>query len=90
MATPDDLSATAARYDRFARREAPGRSELYRGWAQRIATEPDLTAVVAGIPVAHRQPPLVFAVMRLLGAPEATGEAWAGWLRGHAAAVQAE
>ncbi|MFT4211681.1 MAG: DUF2332 domain-containing protein, partial [Microbacterium sp.] len=90
VATPEDLSATAARYDRFAGREAPGRSELYRAWAQRIATEPDLTAVVAGIPATHRQPPLVFAVMRLLGAPEATDEAWAIWLREHGAAVHAE
>lgn len=83
VASPEDVAATAARYERFATHEAPGRSELYRAWAAEIAARPELTALVATIPAAHRQPPLVFAVMRLLGAPERSGQAWTSWLVAH-------
>ncbi len=90
MATVDDLAATAARYERFAVHEAPGRSELYRSWATRIATEPELTAIIADIPAAHRQPPLVFAVMRVLGAPEQNDDPWSSWVSGHASLLVTE
>lgn len=90
VAGPDDITAVAARYLRFARDEAPGRSGLYADWGAQVAEHPALTSVVARIPPAHRQPPLVFAVSRLLGAPEAAGLAWREWMLAHADVLVAE
>ncbi|MDL9981094.1 DUF2332 domain-containing protein [Microbacterium candidum] len=84
----DEQAAVAERYARFARDEAPGRSALYAEWASAVASDPALAAVLARIAAAHRQPPLVFAVTRLLGAPE-SGE-WPSWLLAHADEVVAE
>lgn len=88
-----DAATTAGvvhRYDRFAREEAPGRSELYAAWARGVAADPAVAAVLARIPETRRQPPLVFAVTRMLGAPEGRFEEWAEWLHAHADAVVAE
>lgn len=82
-----EVDAVAERYARFARDEAPGRSALYAAWAAAVASDPALAAVLARIPATRRQPPLVFAVTRLLGAPEADTTAWPGWLLAHADAV---
>ena len=60
--------AVQQRFARFARDEAPGRSALYEEWAGGIATDPEVQEVLARIPENRRQPPLVFAVARLLGA----------------------
>jgi hypothetical protein len=79
-----------ARYRRFAEIEAPGRSDLYADWAAGIVADPALRSVLARIPETHRQPPLVFAVTRLLGAPEEPYPAWAPWVIAHAEAVVAE
>ncbi|WP_345799843.1 DUF2332 domain-containing protein [Microbacterium sp. AZCO] len=78
------------RYARFARDEAPGRSALYEKWAAGIARDAETAALVARIPATRRQPPLVFALTRLLGAPLAAYEAWAAWLAGHIDDVVAE
>jgi hypothetical protein len=86
----DAASAVAARYARFATEEAPGRSALYAEWAAGVAGDPASAQILAGIPETHRQPPLVFAVTRLLGAPEQEYAAWASWLRAHAVEVVAE
>ncbi len=83
------LAAVSERYDRFARREAPGRSELYGAWAAGVAADPETAAVLARIPETRRQPPLVFAVTRLLGAPEEPYPIWRRWLHAHADAVVA-
>lgn len=83
-------AAVEARYRRFAEHEAPGRSALYEEWAGGVAGDPEIQAVLARIPDTHRQPPLVFAVTRLLGAPERDYATWAAWLRAHADAVVAE
>lgn len=90
MSEPDAEAAVAERYARFARDEAPGRSARYAEWAAGTATDPAAIAVLARIPLAHRQPPLVFAVTRLLGAPDAPYPQWAAWLTAHADAVVAE
>lgn len=82
--------AVARRYERFARDEAPGRSALYADWARGVAGDPEVAAILARIPEDRRQPPLVFAVTRMLGAPEGRFDDWADWLRGHADAVVAE
>ncbi len=78
------------RYLRFARDEAPGRSELYRRWAQGVADDPDAQAVIARVPETRRQPPLVFAVTRMLGAPLAAFECWREFLLAHADEVVSE
>ena len=80
----------AERYARFSRDEAPGRSALYADWSAGVATDQDVLAILARIPAAHRQPPLVFAITRLLGAPEAGYRLWASWVQAHADDVVAE
>lgn len=75
------------RYARFARDEAGGRSALYQEWARGIAEDAATAAILARIPSTRRQPPLVFAVTRLLGAPEEGFAVWARWLAAHADAV---
>ena len=80
----------ADRYGRFARDEAPGRSALYAEWAAGVASDPPVAALLGRIAATHRQPPLVFAVTRMLGAPEASYRTWAEWLLAHADAVVAE
>ena len=54
------------RYARFARDEAPGRSALYEEWAAGVAADgtPPRSSRASRT---RRQPPLVFAVTRLLG-----------------------
>jgi len=84
------VSAVAERYARFAREEAPGRSELYAAWADGVARDAAVQAVLARIPAAHRQPPLVFAVSRMLGAEEAGYPRWAAWVTAHADDLVAE
>lgn len=86
----DDVAKVRARYARFAVDEAPGRSDLYAGWASGVAGDPGLAALLARVPETHRQPPLVFAVTRLLGASEDPYPTWAQWVREHADEVVAE
>jgi hypothetical protein len=90
MDAMSEMDAVAERYARFARDEAPGRSALYAEWAAAVASDAALAAVLARIPATRRQPPLVFAVTRLLGAPEADATAWSNWVLAHADAVVAE
>ncbi len=86
----DAAAEVADRYGRFARDEAPGRSELYAEWATGAAADRGMTALLGRIPATHRQPPLVFAVTRMLGAPEGPYSEWAEWVAAHADAVVAE
>ena len=51
---------------------------------------PRCRAILARIPETHRQPPLVFAVTRMLGAPRGRFASWAEWLAAHADEVVAE
>ncbi|MEV4689120.1 DUF2332 domain-containing protein [Microbacterium sp. LWH3-1.2] len=85
----DETDAVVERYARFARDEAPDRSALYAEWADGVAADALLAALLARIPATRRQPPLVFAVTRMLGAPEDAFPAWAEWLREHADEVVA-
>ncbi|MFT4214427.1 MAG: DUF2332 domain-containing protein [Microbacterium sp.] len=92
-----DAETVAARYARFARDEAPGRCEQYARWAVGVASDPAAQRVLERIPPAHRQPPLVFAVTRLLGvAGDADAvdpvpyAAWRDGLLTHAEVVVAE
>jgi hypothetical protein len=92
-AAAESAAVTAAvkeRYARFARDEAPGRSELYTEWAAGVAADSDVAAILGRVPAASRQPPLVFAVSRMLGAPERGYRAWAQWVDAHAGELVAE
>ena len=84
------VEAVRQRYARFAREEAPGRSAIYQEWAAGVAADPAVAGILARIPETRRQPPLVFAVTRLLGAPVGPFAPWAAWLGQHAADVEAE
>ncbi|MER7796234.1 DUF2332 domain-containing protein [Microbacterium sp. NPDC096154] len=86
----NDPAAVAERFARFARDEAPGRSDVYGAWAERVAEEPLLCDILARIPAQRRQPPLVFAVTRMLGAGTGGPDEWAAFVRAHADAVVAE
>ncbi|WP_029151235.1 DUF2332 domain-containing protein [Microbacterium indicum] len=79
-----------ARYDRFAREEAPGRSEVYGAWAAGVAADPEIAELLAPLPSPHRQPPVVFAVTRMLGAPLGDYAAWSAFVRGNADRIVAE
>lgn len=90
MSETDAAVAVAERYARFARDEAPGRSELYADWAAGVAGDAAVPTVLARIAPEHRHPPLVFAVSRLLGAPEGPFVAWREWVLRNADALVAE
>lgn len=68
--------AVQERYARFARDEAPGRSALYADWARGVAADEEVRRILQRIPATRRQPPLVFAVTRMLGA---TLSDYLGW-----------
>ncbi|MBA8815653.1 hypothetical protein FHX48_000705 [Microbacterium halimionae] len=88
--TSSEHAAVSARYARFARDEAPGRSALYTEWAQGVAGDPHVCAILARIPATHRQPPLVFAAARILGAPLAPYPVWSKWVHAHTDLLIAE
>lgn len=82
--------AVAERYARFAREEAPGRSALYLEWADGVARDQRMQRLLARIPETRRQPPLVFAVTRMLGAPHEGYQAWQEFVHRHAEQIVAE
>ena len=82
--------AVRQRYLRFAREEAPGRSELYAEWAAGVAGDAEMQSLLARIPETRRQPPLVFAVTRMLGAALTAFPAWRAFVLAHAEEIVAE
>jgi hypothetical protein len=82
--------AVQQRYARFARDEAPGRSALYEEWATGVADDREVQRILARIPETRRQPPLVFAVTRLLGADLDGYPAWRRFVLRHTDEVVAE
>jgi hypothetical protein len=70
-------------YRRFAEAHTPGQSELYRSWARGVAGDRDVLLLLCELPRAKRQPHLVFAVSRLLGAPETGYPQWREWMIAH-------
>ncbi|MFV0375657.1 DUF2332 family protein [Microbacterium sp.] len=86
-----DLVAITERYRRFARDEAPSRSPVYARWAARVSADPPLQRILAAIAPHRRQPPLVFAVARLLGlADDADDDEFADWVRGNGDRLRTE
>jgi len=86
----DPASATAQWYDRFARLEARGQSDVYEQWALGVAADPEVLALVDELPRLRRQPNLVFACARLCGAPEGSYAAFREWLVAHWPLVRSE
>ncbi|KJQ55305.1 DUF2332 domain-containing protein [Microbacterium sp. SA39] len=82
--------AVQQRYARFAKEEAPGRSALYEEWAAGVASDPEVQRLIARIPENRRQPPLVFAVSRMLGAGLEGYPAWRRFVVRHADDLVAE
>lgn len=82
--------AVQQRYARFAEQEAPGRSDLYVEWADGVAADSEVQGVLARIPENRRQPPLVFAVTRMLGAGLVGYGAWRSFVIARADEIVAE
>lgn len=82
--------AVQQRYSRFAEQEAPGRSELYGEWAAGVAADTEMRSLLLRIPENRRQPPLVFAVTRMLGAELADYAGWRAFVMAHADEIVAE
>ncbi|WP_217181950.1 DUF2332 domain-containing protein [Streptomyces sp. AC495_CC817] len=76
--------AVRLRFARFAEEEAPGRSALYEAWARGVADDGEIAGVLARIPETRRQPPLVFAVTRMLGAELGDYAEWRAFVLAHA------
>lgn len=79
-----------ARYTRFASEEAPGRSDVYAEWAAGVAGDERLARILAPLPSPHRQPPVVFAVTRMLGSGTGGYAEWARFVRANAERIVAE
>ncbi|MEO7006894.1 MAG: DUF2332 domain-containing protein [Terrimesophilobacter sp.] len=76
------MGRTADWYNRFAR-EAHGRSQVYEDWAIGVAEDDAVLLLLRELPLAKRQPNLIFAVSRLLGAPEVAYGPFRRWLLAH-------
>lgn len=71
----DPMAEVVRAYQEFARQEARGRSAAYESLAEEAAADAGVTAFIASLPPAKRQPQLVFAAARyLLGAPPVIGQ----------------
>jgi hypothetical protein len=71
---------TADWYRRFAAEDARGASPIYEEWALGVAGDQSVMALIEQLPLQKRQPNLIFAVSRLLGAPEAGWPEYRQWL----------
>ena len=71
---------TASWYRAFGQLEAPGQSAVYEQWALGVAEDSALIALIDELPLQKRQPNLLFACARLLGAPEGEYPAFRDWL----------
>lgn len=85
-----DLEKTADWYRRFRRLETPGQSEIYADWAGGIETDAEVLGLIITLPRPKRQPNLIFASARLLGAPLTGYPIFRAWLIEHWPAVAAE
>ncbi len=82
------MTQTADWYARAAI-ELAGTSELQTEWARGVATDPELLALIEGLPREHRQPSLLFSAATWCGAPPATYPIWRAWVLAHAESVAA-
>jgi hypothetical protein len=82
------MSRTAEWYTRFAVAEAHGQSAIYEDWATGVALDDEVLAILHELPLPKRQPNLIFATSRLLGAPEADYSLFRAWLLANWATVR--
>jgi hypothetical protein len=82
-----DLAKTAEWYRRFREIETPGQSELYADWAAGVESDAEILDLIIRLPRPKRQPNLIFACARLLGAPLASYPEFRSWLIQHWEAV---
>ena len=83
------MGRTADWYNNFSR-EARGQSQVYEGWAIAVAGDAAILSLLHELPLAKRQPNLIFAVSRLLGAPEGEYGPFRRWLLAHWSRVRDE
>lgn len=76
-------SSIASRYRCFAEVEARGISTTYYEWAMGVSGDDAVQSLIAALPAQKRQPNLVFAAARLLGAPVGTYNEFRTWLLDH-------
>ena len=69
----DDLEDTAGFYRHFAVHEATGESPTYVAWADGVAADEEVLALLGELPAPRRQPNLLFAAARWHGAPTPSG-----------------
>src|SRR6266567_8031756 len=84
-----DFSVREA-YLRFASREARGVSACYQQWAEGVASDAGLVARISQLTGIKRQPQLIFAAARLLGAQPSPFPVFRQWLLEHWDQVRAE
>ncbi|WP_210479540.1 DUF2332 domain-containing protein [Naasia sp. SYSU D00948] len=83
-------STTADWYLRYADQEARGESATYEEWARGVAADPEVLGLLGGLPEQKRQPALVFATSRLLGAQAGDWPSFRRWLTSHWTSVARE
>jgi Uncharacterized protein conserved in bacteria (DUF2332) len=86
----EDFEKTVQWYRWFAENEAPGRSELFEGWARGVADDNVVLGLLGELPRPKRQPNLLFACSRLVGCPLAPYPEWREWLIANWPAVSAQ
>lgn len=84
------MSRTSDWYSRFAQFEAHDESPIYEDWANRVAIDNEILGLLEDLPLAKRQPNLIFAVSRLLGAPEGAFPQFRRWLLANWPAVRGQ
>ncbi|WP_167200381.1 DUF2332 domain-containing protein [Brevibacterium pigmentatum] len=70
-------------YGKFARLEAAGTSPIYTAWAEGVAADDEVIALLLELPRPKRQANLLFAAARHLGAGEGTYADLRAWLLRH-------
>ncbi|WP_350270724.1 DUF2332 domain-containing protein [Brevibacterium sp. CBA3109] len=70
-------------YKRFAELEALGISDTYYDWAVGISNDPTVRTLIADLPGNKKQPNLVFAAARFVGAPLEPYSEFGKWLVDH-------
>ncbi|KQO81926.1 hypothetical protein ASF17_12630 [Frigoribacterium sp. Leaf263] len=80
----------ADRFRAHAEAAVRERSPLYDEWSRGIADDPDVLALIGRAPEARRQPALVLAVARWLGAPLEPWPSLREWMLAHPDALVAE
>lgn len=78
-----DLVTIAERYLLFAAREAHGVSPTFEGWANGLAADASLLALLAPLPRIKQQPNLVFAAARWTGCPIDGFGSFREWMLDH-------